>query len=105
MQRIGTGSKLLSLFLSVAIGSVMLQLPAKAEEICQVTDPTGTPLNVRDRPNGAIVNALRNGREIDILDFAYDEQNRMWVQVGGYYEGRYRIWGWVIREFISCYDR
>jgi hypothetical protein len=25
--------------------------------------------------------------------------------VGGYYQDEYRIWGWVFREFISCYER
>lgn len=78
-------------------------LPAKAIEVCKVTDPTGTPLNVRDSPNGKIINTLRNNRDVDILDIAFDEQDRSWAKVGGYYEGRYRVWGWVIREFISCF--
>jgi hypothetical protein len=81
-----------------------LVLPVKAETVCKVTDPTGTPLNVRDAPNGRIINTLKNGREVDILQRAYDNKNRPWVKVGGYHNGKYRIWGWVIREFISCYD-
>jgi hypothetical protein len=79
--------------------------PVQAEQICKITDPTGTPLNVRDRPNGAVVNALRNGREVYILEVSYDEQDRQWARVGGYYEGNYRIWGWVLREFVSCYEQ
>jgi hypothetical protein len=82
-----------------------VQLSVNAEQVCKVTDPTGTPLNVRDRPNGEIINALRNGREIYIHATAYDAQNRLWVNVGGYYDGEYRMWGWVLREFISCYNR
>ncbi|MFQ4143817.1 SH3 domain-containing protein [Chlorogloeopsis sp. ULAP02] len=77
----------------------------KAEIICKVTDPTGTPLNVRDKPNGHIINVLKNGRQVDILKIAYDSQNRPWAKVGGYYNGKYRVWGWVIREFISCYQQ
>lgn len=77
----------------------------KAEEVCQVTDPTGTPLNVRDAPNGRIINALKNGREVYIQEIDYDQQGRPWALVGGYYQGKYRVWGWVIREFISCYER
>lgn len=59
--------------------------PAKAERVCQVTDPTGTPLNVRDRPNGRAVNALRNGREVYIHQTAHDRQGRPWVLVSVYY--------------------
>lgn len=78
---------------------------AKAETVCQVTDPTGTPLNVRAIPNGQVINALRNGREVYIDEIAYDSQGRPWARVSGYYQNRYRVWGWVFREFISCYNR
>lgn len=80
-------------------------LPLKAEQVCQVTDPTGTPLNVRDRPNSNVINALQNGREVYILETAAAEQGRPWSRIAGYYNGEYRIWGWVFREFISCYSR
>ena len=76
----------------------------QARQICKVTDPTGTPLNVRYAPNGEVINALRNGREVEILEIDYDQQGRPWARIGGYYQGKYRIWGWVIREFISCYE-
>ena len=92
------------LLLTTVLSFSVTALPAKAERICKVTDPTGTPLNVRAYPNGDVINALRNGREVDMLEFAYDDRGRPWVKVGGYYQGTYRIWGWVIREFISCYD-
>lgn len=80
-------------------------LPAKAETVCKVTDPTGTPLNVRDSPNGRKINALRNGREVYILEDGFDEKGKPWSRVAGYYNGDYRVWGWVFREFISCYNR
>ena len=76
-----------------------------ANSVCKVTDPTGTPLNVRVSPNGKIVNTLRNGREVYIQRTANDDRGRNWVYVSGYYDGAYRNWGWVFREFISCYDR
>ena len=76
-----------------------------AQSVCKVTDPTGTPLNVRDKPNGRIVNALLNGREVTIHEGTYDEQGKPWVLVGGTYRGDYRVWGWVTREFISCYKQ
>ncbi|MCU0567946.1 MAG: SH3 domain-containing protein [Oculatellaceae cyanobacterium Prado106] len=94
-----------SLVLIASASVLTFASPAKAEQVCQVTDPTGTPLNVRNYPNGEIVNALRNGREVEILEIANDEQGRAWARIAGYYEGEYRVWGWVIREFISCYNR
>jgi hypothetical protein len=97
--------RILHSLLIILIGLVVIELPAQAEKICKVTDPTGTPLNVRDRPNGEIINALRNNREVEILEIVYDEQNRAWAKIAGDYQGEYRIWGWVIREFISCYNR
>jgi hypothetical protein len=89
------------------LSSIAVALPAKAERVCKVTDPTGTPLNVRDQPNdnGQIINSLRNQREVYIEQEAKDDQGRPWVKIGGYYNGRYRVWGWVFREFISCYNR
>lgn len=97
-------NKLAQVLLLTLAGLLIAVSPAKAEKICKVTDPTGTPLNVRDSPNGSVINALRNGREVDILRIDYDEQGRPWAKIGGYYQGDYRVWGWVIREFVSCYE-
>lgn len=72
--------------------------------ICKVTDPTATPLNIRDKPNGRVINTLKNGKKVDIIETSFDNQNRPWVKVGGYHNGTYKVWGWVIREFISCYS-
>lgn len=91
----------IALLAPVTVGEVSV----KAENVCQVTDPTGTPLNVRDRPNGRIINNLRNGRTVTIQDTSYDSKGRPWAKIGGYYNGQYRVWGWVLREFISCYNR
>lgn len=81
-----------------------VQLPAKAETSCKITDPTGTPLNVRDEPNGKVINALKNGRKVYIHQISYDSKGRPWAKIGGYYNSEYRVWGWVLREFISCYN-
>ena len=90
------------LALALSVSFMMAVQPAQAEKVCKVTDPTGTPLNVRDVPNGRVINRLRNGREVYIEETAYDKQGRPWVKIGSYHNGKYRIWGWVIREFISC---
>ncbi|WP_353930546.1 SH3 domain-containing protein [Okeanomitos corallinicola TIOX110] len=80
-------------------------LSAKAEEVCKVTDPTDTPLNVRETPNGKIINQLKNGKEVYILEIAHDNKGISWAKISGYHNGKYRVWGWVFREFISCYNR
>ncbi|EAZ89605.1 SH3 domain-containing protein [Crocosphaera chwakensis] len=82
------------------------QLPfnsAKAEQICKVTDPTETPLNVRETPNGRIVDTLNNGIEVYIIKIDYDSKGRPWALVGQYPQSG--AFGWVFREFISCFDR
>ncbi|MGK7879928.1 MAG: SH3 domain-containing protein [Crocosphaera sp.] len=78
---------------------------AKAEQVCKVTDPTGTPLNVRETPNGRIVGTLKNGVEVYIIKINYDSQGRPWALVGRSSQGQSGAFGWVFREFISCFNR
>lgn len=68
--------------------------------ICEVTDPTGTPLNVRSTPNGpTIVTTLSNGKQIIPYAVAYDEQDRHWVLIGD----AIHSWGWVFGPYVSCF--
>ena len=83
-------------------------------ETCRVTDPTGSPLNVRATPNGLRLGSLENGTYIVRHNSQYDAKNRPWVYISWqgqplnrrlvrnaglntYHEG------WVFREFVSCY--
>jgi hypothetical protein len=75
---------------------------AKAEQ-CKVTDPTGTPLNLRASPNGRIVGKVRNGTIVYIERSSTDDNGRAWAKIGTYRRSKYVILGWVYREFISCY--
>ena len=59
-------------------------LPAQAEKVCKVTDPTGTPLNIRDQPKGRVVSSLKNGIEVYIQEIVRDAQGRSWARVSGY---------------------
>ena len=92
------------LALALSASAITVELPVQAAKVCKVTDPTGTPLNVRAQPNGRVINSLRNGREVNIETITNDSKGRPWAKVGGYDKGKYRIWGWVLREFISCYE-
>ncbi len=73
------------LTLALSVSFIAVGLPAQAERVCQVSDPTGTPPNVPDRPIGQAINSLRNGTEVYIEDTntTYDTQGRPWVKVGG----------------------
>ncbi len=83
--------------------SPMMTETASAQRVvqCRITDPTGTPLNVRQGPQGRIIGTIRNGVSVHIAATARDHKGKPWVQI---VEGeRGRAIGWVIREFVSCY--
>lgn len=72
-------------------------------ERCKVSDPTGSPLNVRSSPNGKrIVTKLKNGTKIYIEDYRADAQDREWVLVRLTGAKVYKPLGWVLREFLDC---
>jgi hypothetical protein len=86
-------------FLLICVFAI-LSTSATAQSRCIVTDPTGTPLNVRSRPNGGtILGALHNGTAVRVVERDFDQQGRPWVFVAPQ-QGR---GGWIYREFISCY--
>ena len=43
---------------------------------CKVTDPTGTPLNVRDGPNGKVIGTLANGALVAIVGQTLGQDRR-----------------------------
>lgn len=92
-----------SMAAGVAVVALGLGNPAMAAQTCKVTDPTGTDLNVRTAPNGRIVGALSNGQRVTILDRT-TAGGKAWVYVGDAELGD-QPFGWVFREFVSCYGR
>lgn len=73
--------------------------PALAGDRCKVTDPTGTPLNIRDQHKN-IIGAIENGRIVFVQRYGQDDNGKPWAYVTT--QGGKRL-GWVYREFISCY--
>lgn len=65
---------------------------------CTVSDPTGTPLNVRARPNGKILTTVRNGTLVAIDD---STAGNRWARIS-FTRGRKTITGWVLRDYLSC---
>lgn len=65
---------------------------------CTVSDPTGTPLNVRARANGKIITTLKNGTLVAIDD---STATNKWSRIS-FTRGKKTITGWVLREYLSC---
>lgn len=87
--------------LSIALASCLIAAPAFAQNRCAVTDPTGTPLNIRETPNGEIIGRVSNGVGIRVINTSSDERGRAWALISP--RGRNNVVGWVYREFVSCY--
>jgi Bacterial SH3 domain len=86
----------------VAIGTIVLLVSvnlaaAAEEEHCKVTDPTGTPLNVRESPNGKITGTLANGTLVAVVEYKDAANGRPWVKIVDYQTKR--PIGWVFRVF------
>ena len=73
---------------------------SSGQSTCRVMDPTGTPLNVRSTPNGAIVDTLSNGTPIQLLATQQDARGRDWSQIGRVGQGQ--ALGWVFRDYVDC---
>jgi hypothetical protein len=83
----------MKIFVSAVTFALLAFGPAFADT-CIVTDPTGTPLNIRATPNGQIVGTLVNGTQVTVSDVAFDRQGNAWAYIGI---------GWVYRQYITCY--
>lgn len=87
--------------LTAALATSLMAAPAFAQNRCAVTDPTGTPLNIRETPNGEIIGYVSNGAGIRVMNTSFDERGRPWALISP--RGRNHVVGWVYREFVSCY--
>lgn len=70
--------------------------PKPSATRCIVADPTDTPTNVRDAPNGNILTTLNDGASVVISRIDSDSRGRPWAKVYGDAEG------WVFRKFLRC---
>ncbi len=82
--------------------SCLWAAPAQATTSCVVADPKDPSLNVRDAPRGKLINRLKNGRTVFILENRHDARNKLWAKVAGGYRGRWREWGWVFQDYLNC---
>jgi hypothetical protein len=90
-------------FLAVTVVCLVTLFPGRSDaKSCVVSDPTDRALNVRETPNGRVINRLRNGRTVEITQFENDAKGRPWGYATGYYKGRFRNWGWVFMAAVAC---
>lgn len=88
--------------LALALGGLLIATGAEAQSTrCRVMDPTGTPLNLRDSPNGVVVGRIRNGTLVTRVRSSEDERGRPWSYIVDRSTGE--PLGWVFREFIACF--
>jgi hypothetical protein len=67
-----------------------------------VNDPTGTPLNVRDAPNGKkIIGRYQNGAGVRIVRYSPDK-NKTWVLVAPDSRLDKTPQGWVLTANLTC---
>ncbi len=65
---------------------------------CTANDPTGTPLNVRSKPNGKIIAQLKNGT---IVEQTNTPRTDKWVEIS-FLSGKRKVTGWVFRDYLAC---
>jgi uncharacterized protein YgiM (DUF1202 family) len=86
--------------LLVAAATIFIALAApgdaRANEVCTVADPSGTPLNVRSQPklDGSILGALNNDTSVVVK-----ERRGQWASIVPESAGKS---GWVWAEYLSC---
>jgi hypothetical protein len=84
--------------------SALAQPSIQGGKTCRVSDPTGTLLNIRSSPNGRIIGKIQNGRNVYIQSVERDLKGKPWVLIAVKERGRFRTLGFVLREFIGCFE-
>lgn len=73
----------------------------EAEVKCTVADPTGTPLNIRDKPNGRIMGSVRNGTVLRAAGLQM-HNGRRWALVNKLPADN--AIGWVFDAYMKCQE-
>ncbi|WP_176946155.1 SH3 domain-containing protein [Bradyrhizobium sp. Rc2d] len=84
----------------LSAGPAYCEIDSTPERVtCVITDPTGTPLNVRTAPYGRVLGAIANGKRITIVDRTKDNRGRNWVYIA---DQNKKPLGWVFRDYVDC---
>lgn len=52
-----------------------------ARQICVAWDPNDSSVNVRQSPNGDILEKKQNGSQVEVVGVSYDTNGRPWVDI------------------------
>jgi len=88
-----------ALHIAAAVAFAAFAAQAHAADRCKVTDPTGTPLNIRNIEK-KIIGTIANGKIVYVTEYGEDDAGKPWALVQ---TATGRKLGWVYREFISCF--
>jgi hypothetical protein len=74
--------------------------------VCTVKDPTGTPLNIREGPNGKVLGSAKNGTKLEFIDHV-EEKGKKWARVASFDYGTADMEyaeGFVFAAYLKCAD-
>ena len=71
-----------------------------AGDTCFVTDPTDSSLNVRNTPNGKVVDKIANNTEVIIKSIKKDSKGKAWAKVVR--QGDKSTIGYVLLRYLQC---
>ncbi len=74
-------------------------IPAEAEVLCTVTDPTGTPLNLRVAAGAEIWGTVRNGTQVR-ASAVVQHKGKPWAFVSRWAADN--AVGWVFDPYLAC---
>lgn len=88
----------------VLTGAMMASAQAS---VCKLSEPSNTPVNVRNSPNGTILGQLDNGTVVQVRSNDNGNDGKGWAYIA--WQGQplknaktARFEGWVPQEHISC---
>jgi hypothetical protein len=80
-----------------------ITVEAQAVQHCLVSDPSGTPLNIRSTPNGKrIVGTLKNGTRVAFDTESGDGRDNSWAYIWLDKKNNKKPLGWVLRANLDC---
>ena len=63
---------------------------------CSVNDPTGTPTNIRSRPNGKIIATIQNDSTVALI-----RRGEKWSEIMVELNGR-KVRGYIFANYLTC---
>lgn len=87
-------------FIVMALVFLALSPATARDRLCEVRDPTGTRLNLRATPGGAVTGSLANGQSVNRAEIVDDARGRQWIFLHDPVSGD--PLGWAFRPYVRC---